>query len=458
MASPATEGPGPRRTLGRLRFPDDLEASFEEYYFEHSLLFVRYGVVLAIALFSLFGVVDLVAVPDQAPRIWLIRFGVVCPLAGAVFVLTYTRWFKPRMQRLMGALTVVCGLGVVAIIAVAGTRGGYLYYASLLLVIPAAYTLLQLRFASATVVCLVMIGAYEVVAIWVQSLPASLLLTNNAFFVSSLSIGMVAGYTIERGARTEFLQRRLIETQREELARHNVQLDSALQASLDELQASRARIVAAADAERRRIEHNIHDGAQQRLVGVSVRMSLAAQLNDEDPAEARKMLEECQQELKEAIAELRSLAHGIYPTLLIEEGLAKALSVAASRAPLPTTVQAASLPRYPEEVETAVYFCCTEALQNACEHAGQAASVTIDVHQDEDALVFEVSDDGAGFDPDAQEHGAGFVNMGDRLGTLGGSMRVESTPGRGTKVTGTVPVPSGHDRQLTGAVSPAGPA
>ena len=296
---------------------------------------MRLGVVLAVVLFTVFGILDLVVVPDEVRRIWLIRFGVVCPLAGAVFVLTYTRWFKAMAQPLVAGLTAVCGLGVVAIIAVAGTSGGYIYYAGLLLVIPAAYTLLQLRFAWATLVCLVMIGAYEVVAITVQSLPRSLLLTNNLFFLSSLSIGMVAGYTLERGARTEFLQRRLIETQREELARHNVQLDSALQASLDELQASRVRIVAAADAERRRIEHNIHDGAQQRLVGVSVRMSLAAQLSDEDPVEARKMLDECQQELKEAISELRSLAHGIYPPLLMDEGLVKALSVAASRAPRP---------------------------------------------------------------------------------------------------------------------------
>lgn len=456
MAQPATDGPGPRLTLGRLRFPDELEADFAEYYFEHSLLFVRLGVVLAIALFALFGILDLVVVPDEVPRTWLIRFGVVCPLAGAVFVLTYTRWFKPMMQPLVAALTAVCGLGVVAVIAVAGTSGGYLYYAGLLLVIPAAYTLLQLRFAWATAVCVIMIAAYEVVAIWVQSLPGSLLLTNNVFFLSSLSIGMVAGYTIERGARTEFLQRRLIETQREELARHNVQLDSALQASLDEvrrqaaeLQASRARIVAAADAERRRIERNIHDGAQQRLVGVSVRMSLAVQVNDDDPAEARRMLDECQQELKEAIAELRSLAHGIYPPLLMEEGLAKALSVAASRAPLPTTVQAVSLPRYPEEVETAVYFCCMEALQSACKHAGQSATVTICVHHDESALVLEVTDDGAGFHPDEQAPGAGLVNMRDRLGTLGGSLRVESAPGRGTKVTGTLPVESGPDSQVT---------
>ncbi len=113
--------------------------------------------------------------------------------------------------------------------------------------------------------------------------------------------------------------------------------------------------------------------------------------------------------------------------------------MAASRAPLSTTVHAPSLARYPEEIETAVYFCCMEALQNACKHAGESVSVSIAVHQDADALVFEVADDGSGFDPDAQAPGAGFVNMGDRLGTLGGSLRVESAPGRGTKVTGTLP-------------------
>ncbi len=405
---------------------------------------MRLGVVLAVVLFSVFGALDLIVVPSEVVRLWLIRFGVVCPVAGALFVLTYTRWFKPIMQPLTAAFTAVCGLAVVAIIAVAGTSAGYLYYAGLLLVIPAAYTLLQLRFAWATVVCLIMIAAYEVVAIGPQSLPGTLLLTNNVFIVSSLAIGMVAGYTLERNARTDFLQHRLIEAQREELARHNVQLDSALQASLEELKASRARIVAAADAERRRIESHIHDGAQQRLVGVSVRLSLAAQLSDEEPAEARRMLEESQQEIRDAIADLRSLAHGIYPPLLMEEGLAKALSVAASRAPLATTVEAASLPRYPEEVETAVYFCCIQALQNACQHAGPSAKVTIALRQDGDALVFEVSDDGPGFDPDDRTSGTGFVNMGDRLGTLGGSVRVDSAPGRGTTVTGTVPVqPSG---------------
>jgi len=259
---------------------------------------------------------------------------------------------------------------------------------------------------------------------------------------------------IERGVRTDFLQRRLIEEQREELARRNVRLDSALQASLDEvchqadeLQASRARIVAAGDAERRRIERNLHDGAQQHLVGLSIKMRLASELADEDVEEAKTFLDELRQELQDAVQELRSLAHGIYPPLLMEAGLEKALSAAAGRSPLPVSVEAASLRRYPTEVEAAAYFCCLEALQNASKHAGEGATVTIRVREHAGGLEFEVVDDGAGFDADGQGLGAGFVNMSDRLGAIGGSLKVDSAPGRGTTIRGSVPLPAAAEER-----------
>src|SRR5438477_12324651 len=137
-----------------------------------------------------------------------------------------------------------------------------------------------------------MVG-YEFGAIWLRPTPTEILLSNNFFFLSSVVIGMVAGYTIERGLRTDFLQRRVIESQRAELAEHNVQLDSALQASLeevrqkaDDLQDSRVRIVTAADAERRRIERNLHDGAQQQLVALGVKVRLARQVASKDPEKA----------------------------------------------------------------------------------------------------------------------------------------------------------------------------
>jgi len=231
------------------------------------------------------------------------------------------------------------------------------------------------------------------------------------------------------------------------LALHNVRLDSALQASLDEvrrkaeeLQASRARIVAAGNAERRRIERNLHDGAQQRLVALAVKLRLAHQLADIDVEQAKGMLEELRGELREAVEELRTLAHGIYPPLLMDQGLAAALGSAADRAALPTRLEAASAGRYPTETEAAVYFCCLEALQNAAKHAGDGAAVTVRLWEEAGALRFEVADNGAGFDPTSKGHGAGFINMSDRLGAIGGTLQVDSTPGAGTRVRGTVPL------------------
>ena len=231
------------------------------------------------------------------------------------------------------------------------------------------------------------------------------------------------------------------------LALHNVRLDSALQASRDELrhqaeelQASRARIVAAADAERRRIERNLHDGAQQRLVALAVKLGLARRLADADPEQTLGMLDELREEVKDAVDELRNLAHGIYPPLLMDQGLAAALGSAAQRATIPTRVEAGSLGRYPSDVEAAAYFCCLEALQNAMKHAGPEATVVVRVWEEAGALRFAVTDDGVGLDPTAKAAGIGFVNMRDRLGAIGGSLQVDSSPGAGTSVLGTLPL------------------
>ena len=190
------------------------------------------------------------------------------------------------------------------------------------------------------------------------------------------------------------------------LALHNVKLDSALQESLDEvrrqadeLRASRARIVEAADAQRRRIERDLHDGAQQHLVALAVSVNLARQIADTDPDAAKAMLEQIGPDLQDAVQELRNLAHGIYPPLLMDRGLARGAPAAAGRAALPTGVDADGIGRYPQEVEAAVYFCCLEALQNAGKHAGDGAQAMITVREDEGALLFEVADDGAGLRP-----------------------------------------------------------
>jgi signal transduction histidine kinase len=230
------------------------------------------------------------------------------------------------------------------------------------------------------------------------------------------------------------------------LALHNTRLDTALQASLDDLRvaneqltASRARIVAAADQSRRRIERDLHDGAQQRLVALAVKLGLARQLLEKDPEQVAKLLEDLRGETQSTLTELRELAHGIYPPLLMDRGLAEALTAAANRSSLVTEVQS-DVGRFPPEVEAAVYFCCLEAMQNAGKHAGETARVTVHVFEREGTLSFEVVDNGAGFDAGGDAvKGHGFVNMADRLGAIGGTLEVESTPGTGTTIRGSIP-------------------
>jgi signal transduction histidine kinase len=231
------------------------------------------------------------------------------------------------------------------------------------------------------------------------------------------------------------------------LALHNSRLDTALQASLDdlriandELRASRARIVAASDQSRRQIERNLHDGAQQHLVALAVKLGLARQLLDGDPTTLGAMLEELRGDAQETLTQLRELAHGIYPPLLMDRGLGEALRAAANRAVLVTDV-VADVGRYPPEAEAAVYFCCLEALQNAGKHAGAGARVAITVEECDQELCFAVVDNGAGFDASGDAiRGHGFVNMADRVGAIGGSLTIDSAAGAGTQVRGRLPL------------------
>jgi signal transduction histidine kinase len=233
------------------------------------------------------------------------------------------------------------------------------------------------------------------------------------------------------------------------LALHNAQLGSALQASLDELQrqadelrASRARVVVAADAERRRIERDLHDGAQQQLYTLAVNVRLARELAESDPSGARAVLEELSTDLEHAFEQFRDLARGIYPTVLVDRGLAEGLRAAASRARMPTRLDVRVRRRYPADVEATVYFCCLEALQNAARHAGDGARATVRIWEDDRRLHFEVADDGVGFDLADGRRGAGLANLGDRVGALGGRPAVRSAPGAGTTVGGWVPLQS----------------
>jgi signal transduction histidine kinase len=205
-----------------------------------------------------------------------------------------------------------------------------------------------------------------------------------------------------------------------------------------ELKASRSRILAAADSERQRIERDLHDGAQQRLVALCIHLELAAERTP-DPVEAEE-LRGLADEVEQALNEIRSLTHGIYPATLLEQGLASAVRSAALRSPVATSVDVEELGVYPSEISAAVYFCCVEALQNVAKHAPGARSARILLRESDSTLCFSVSDDGPGFRHDSARVGAGMVNMRDRINSVGGKLTVDSRPGHGTRVNGRIPL------------------
>ncbi len=230
-------------------------------------------------------------------------------------------------------------------------------------------------------------------------------------------------------------------------AKEKLVADLAAQAGLvlrnvrlvEDLRRSRRRLVAAQDEERRKLERNIHDGAQQQLVALAVKARLTRALTDRDPAKAAEMLEQIESETQSALEDLRDLARGIYPPLLADKGLEAALTAQARKSPVPVTVTGDGIGRYPQEVEAAVYFSVLEALQNVAKYA-EARHAEVRLGRDADALTFRVHDDGRGFETDATGYGTGLQGMEDRLAALDGSLSVTSRPGDGTTVDGRVPV------------------
>jgi signal transduction histidine kinase len=222
-------------------------------------------------------------------------------------------------------------------------------------------------------------------------------------------------------------------------ALENQHLVDDLRTSLDELSKSRARLVTVADAERRKIERDLHDGAQQRLVALQIKLELLAEKIEATTPDDAKRLRSFEEEIGLTLDEVRRFGRGLYPPLLADRGLSDALHAAARSAVLPTTIDVRLPHRYPREVESAVYFACIEALQNAAKHARGATSVRIAISGN-GRLRFDVSDDGAGFDPSSVPGGNGLTNLRDRVGALGGTLEVRSAPGHGTRVTGMIPV------------------
>jgi signal transduction histidine kinase len=216
------------------------------------------------------------------------------------------------------------------------------------------------------------------------------------------------------------------------LALQNVRL-------VEELRASRRRIVAAQDARAKTLERNIHDGAQQQLVALTVKLRLAEQLAQRDPSKTAAMLRDLQTQATTTLEDLRDLARGIYPPLLADKGLPAAVEAQTRKASTPVNMEADHVGRYAPEIEATVYFCVLEALTNVSKYA-DAPSTAVSMAQENGELRFAVHDDGLGFDLDAIAYGTGLQGMADRLAAVGGSFFVESRPGQGTTVSGRVPV------------------
>jgi len=225
----------------------------------------------------------------------------------------------------------------------------------------------------------------------------------------------------------------------------------ALALRTTQLRASRSRIVAAADRERREIERNLHDGAQQRLVAASIQASLAKRVVDKAPTRIGILLDNLADDLGHADAELRTLARGIYPEILAERGLAAAVTAVAARTPLPTVINASGIRRYGPDVELQLYYCCREGLQNAVKHAGDAATVRITLAERGGRVEFEVHDNGRGCDLTTAMAGHGYANMADRLAACGGALSIDAAPGAGLRITGWIDQAT---RQLGRTTSP----
>lgn len=216
----------------------------------------------------------------------------------------------------------------------------------------------------------------------------------------------------------------------------NFQLNDELRQRLDQLRTSRQRLVTAQDEERRRLERNLHDGAQQQLVALKMRLALLDRI---DAVDQPAMVAALMAETDDAIQNLRELARGIYPPALSEQGLVRALRGQAAKSPIQTEVSALGVRRYAPELEAAVYFCTLEALQNASKYS-HAEQTRVILTGTDDELTFEIRDNGRGFDHSTTNPGTGLQNMTDRIEALGGVLTVTSTIGVGTTISGSVPI------------------
>ena len=445
MTSPVTT-PDEDLAFGRfgIRFADSAtEAAYREWHIDEAIPFTRIGMQTSIAGWVAATVVLGLTVEgffeDTAP----LAFGVVVPMIVATIVATYVR----RLRRWVLPMTMVTNASSGLVAAWALVEQAHYPEASGVVVLIAYFGFVVFRLHPLPALCAVStyVAFHQalITFLWQRDeLPTISFVIGTTLPMVALTTGVVMSALVDRLGRESYRRHRIIAAQRAELAELNGSLEARVASQLVEIQQSRQRIVAAQDTERRRLERDLHDGAQQQVVALKLRLALAASIAEEQAPELAASLQELGREAGDAVEALRNLAHGIYPPLLASAGLIPALRQQAGRLPLDIEVRPdpEDLPRFGAEVEAAVYFCCLEALQNVAKHA-QARHVVVELGCAVRGLLdFRVEDDGTGFDPSTTGPGHGLTNLSDRIAALGGTLRIESAPGAGTKVLGRVPV------------------
>jgi signal transduction histidine kinase len=223
------------------------------------------------------------------------------------------------------------------------------------------------------------------------------------------------------------------------LAAENAELDAGWHEALHELRRSRARIVLAGDEQRRRLERNLHDGVQQRLAEIRIELGTVSDVLAED-SPLRSRLDRVGGHVEDALEEVREVSHGLYPPVLSDWGIVAALERTRVPGDVALELRASGIDRYPAELESAVYYCCLEAIQNATKHGGPGVRISIELREDADGLSFEVRDDGPGFDASTASGGMGLQNMRDRLGALDGRLSITRAGSDGTIVSAVIPL------------------
>ena len=393
------------------------------------------------------------------PSRWLLLLGLMVLVSGGVMLLGLVPLRRGRVEPAVACLAVANWSIAVAATAIATFAWPILVFAALIpAVVSVPYvsrrSLHRYLGVSLAVSCAVTaLGGLQDVTGFADETPGWVIDAVTITFVPAMA-GLVVMLSLASRAH---LQNHLDAALGANLELHRS--EESLATAVDDLRASRARVVAATDEERRRIARDLHDGSQQRLAALGLNLSVVRELLKRSPDEAAEALARLRGSVTDAQADLRALVHGIYPPALTEHGVVEALGSTATASSGPNVVRlvAGDVGRHPPHVEAAVYFCCLEAMQNAAKHAGTEATVRVTIAMGEPGwLRFEVEDDGHGFDPATVEGGGGFVSMRDRVGALGGELEVTSRLGHGTLVRGRVPTARGDEATSGLGAAPSG--